>query len=115
MEFVAVSTTDEMVGAGLEEMLVVIGAPVICPVSFELICPLSFVMRVPLARGLATRTTNWTEPEVPALRVPMLQETTPLAGVPPPVDEKKVVFAGTVSETTTPVALALPVLAKEIV
>ncbi len=40
----------------------------------------------------------------------MFQVTTPPESVPPPVAETKVVFVGTVSETTTPVALALPVL-----
>ena len=67
-------------------------------------------MEVPLARGLATRTTIWTEPEAPAARLPTDQVTTPEARVPPAVAETKVVLAGTVSVITTPVALALPVL-----
>src|SRR3989449_7294895 len=70
-------------------------------------------MEVPLARGLATRTTNWTEPVAPAARLPGDQVTTPLASVPPAVAETKVVLAGTVSVRTTPVALALPVLRSE--
>src|SRR5438093_13125415 len=70
-------------------------------------------MEVPLARGLATRTTIWTEPEAPAARLPGDQVTTPEARVPPAVAETKVVLAGTVSVRTTPVALALPVLRSE--
>ncbi len=70
-------------------------------------------MTVPFASGELAFTTSCTEPEVPALRVPMLQETTPLARVPPPVAETNVVFVGTVSLITVFVALALPVFEYE--
>src|SRR5262245_44023534 len=59
------------------------------------------------------RTTIWTEPLAPAARLPGDQVTTPPESVPPPVAETKVVLAGTVSVTTAPVALALPVLDRE--
>ena len=65
---------------------------------------------VPLARGLATRTTSWTDPEAPATRLPMVQVTVPPDGAPPPVAETNEVLLGRVSVMTTPVALALPVL-----
>src|SRR2546428_6943482 len=70
-------------------------------------------MEVPLARGLATRTTIWTEPEAPAARLPGDQVTTPLARVPPGVAETKVVLAGTVSVRTTSVGWAWPVFDYE--
>src|SRR3989442_1002001 len=70
-------------------------------------------MEVPLARGLATRTTIWTEPEAPAARLPGDQVTTPEARVPPAEAETKVVLAGTVSVRTMPGALALTALTSE--
>src|SRR2546428_362032 len=54
-------------------------------------------MVVPVARGLATRTTIWTEPVAPAARLPTDQVTTPEARVPAGVAETKVVLAGTES------------------
>jgi len=38
----------------------------------------------------------------------MFQVTTPAASVPPPVADTKLVFAGTVSLITTPVAIGIP-------
>jgi hypothetical protein len=73
------------------------------------------VMMVPLASGLATRTTSCKVPDAPAARVPTFQVTTDPDSVPPPVAETKVVFAGRVSVTTTPVALPVPVLPPTIV
>src|SRR5438093_5854227 len=67
------------------------------------------VMTVPFGRGLVTCTTSWTDEDEPAFSDPMFQVTTPAASVPPPVAETNVVFAGTVSVMTTPLALALPV------
>src|SRR5213593_1224046 len=67
------------------------------------------VITVPLASGLLTRTTSWTDPDPPALTAPMFQVTTPAASVPPAVAETKTVFAGSGSLRTTPVALLVPV------
>src|SRR2546425_192229 len=63
-------------------------------------------MEVPLARGVATCTTIWTEPEAPAARLPTDQVTAPLARVPPAGAGTKVGLAGTGSGVTTPGALA---------
>ncbi len=68
-------------------------------------------MTVPFASGVLTRTTSCCVPEAPAASVPRFQVTIPPASVPPPVADTNVVFAGTVSETTTPVAASVPVLA----
>src|SRR5258706_580713 len=70
-------------------------------------------MTVPLGRGLQTRTTSCTEPEAPAFSVPTLQVTIPAEAVPPPVADTNVVLAGSVSLSTTPEALALPVFAYD--
>ena len=72
-------------------------------------------MMVPLGSGLATCTTSCTEPDAPAASGPMVQVTTPPASVPPPVADTYVVFTGTVSVITTPVALAFPVFEYVIV
>ena len=66
------------------------------------------VMTVPLASGLLTRTTSWTDPDVPAFTLPTFQFTTPPEGVPPAVADTNVVLAGSVSLITTPVALLVP-------
>src|SRR6266850_7810574 len=65
-------------------------------------------MTVPFASGLATCTTTCTDPDDAAFNAPMFQVTTPADSVPPAVAETNVVFAGTVSAITTPLALALP-------
>src|SRR6185503_9178814 len=62
------------------------------------------LITVPLVRGLATRTVIWPDPEAPAARIPRRQVTSPLARVPPPVDETKLVLAGTPSDRMTFVA-----------
>src|SRR3989442_82804 len=66
-------------------------------------------MTGPFGRGLATRTTSWTDEDEPAFSAPMFPGTTPAAIVPPPGADTKVVVAGIVSVITTPLALALPV------
>ena len=68
-------------------------------------------MTVPLVSGLATLTTSCTEPEPPAARAPIDQVTTPPDSAPPPVADMNVVFAGTVSDSTTSVAPEFPVFA----
>ena len=68
------------------------------------------VIRSPFGSGLFTRTTSCTEPDPPAASTPMFQVTTPAATEPPAVADTNVVLAGRVSRTTTPVALAVPVL-----
>src|SRR5437667_191631 len=100
----------EIARTGADETVVVIAAPLTGPVSFELMLYVPFVISVPLAIGEPTVTTSCTEPDPPAASAPMFQVTTPPASAPPPVADAKVVFAGTVSVTTTPVALAFPVL-----
>jgi len=65
---------------------------------------------VQIGSGLFTRTTICTEPDPPAVSVPMFQVTTPAARTPPAVADTNAVFAGRVSRTATPVALAVPVL-----
>src|SRR5574341_1620693 len=95
---------------GAEATVVVIAAPVTGAVWSESIDGAPLVIRVPLASGLATRMTIWTEPEAPASSGPMVQVTVPAAYVPPPVADTKVVFAGTGAVRTAPLAAALPVL-----
>ena len=64
---------------------------------------------MPLASGAFTLTTSVTVPETPAARLPMLQVTMPPAGTPGTDAETKVVFAGSGSLITTPVAFSFPV------
>ncbi len=87
---------------------VVMTVPATADVSLLSMLYEPFVMVVPFARGLATRTTICTEPEDEIGSVPMFQVTTPPESVPPRVAETNVVFAGTVSVMTTPVASAVP-------
>src|SRR5713101_817798 len=63
-------------------------------------------MTVPFASGLAACTTICTDEDDPAFSAPMFQVTTPAATLPPAVADTKVVFAGTVSVITTPLASA---------
>src|SRR5258706_342910 len=70
-------------------------------------------MTVPLVRELPTWTTSCAEPEAQAFSAPRLQVTTPPVTVPPPVADTNVVLAGSVSLSTTPEALALPVFAYD--
>src|SRR6267143_1522990 len=99
----------EIVRTGEDETVVVMAAPANGVVSLESMLKAPLVMTVPLGSGLATCTTSCTEPEPPAARAPMFQVTTPAARAPPAVAETNVVFAGTVSVITTPVAPAVPV------
>src|SRR5436189_289339 len=84
--------------------------PLTGAVSTELMLKALLVITVPLASGVLTRTTSWTEPEAPAASEPIDQVTTPAASEPPPVTDTNVVFAGTVSDRITPVAPEFPVL-----
>jgi len=99
----------ETFSTGEDETVVVTGAPATGAVSFESIVYEPFVMTVPFASGLFTRTTSCTEDDTAVLRAPIVQVTMPPASVPPPVADTKVVFAGTASETMTPVAFSFPV------
>src|SRR5712692_605858 len=97
-----------MVRIGADITVVVTGGPASAPVSLLTMAYEALVMRMPLARGEATRTTSWTDPEAPAAREAIDQETVEPERVPPPVALTKEVLAGTVSLITTPVAPALP-------
>ena len=99
----------EMFSTGLEVTVVVASGPVCGRISLLSMVQPVLVITVPLASGLLTRTTSWTDPEPPALTAPMFQVTTPAASVPPAVAETKTVFAGSGSLRTTPVALLVPV------
>src|SRR6267378_2440253 len=103
----------EMLSTGAEVTVVVIEAPATGRVSLLSMLYVPLVMTVPLARGEVTCTTSCTEPDAPTARAPMFQVTTPPASVPPPVADTNVVFAGTVSAITTPVALAFPLFEYE--
>src|SRR5882672_11526544 len=94
---------------GLDDTVVVIAAPAVGAVSLQSMLYVPLVISVPFASGLVTATTSWTDADAPDASPPMFQVTTPAASVPPPVALTKLVFAGTVSAITTPVALALPV------
>src|SRR2546426_10873182 len=98
----------ETFSPGVDVTVVVAAAPATGAVSFESIWYEPFVMTVPFASGLFTRTTSCTQDDTPVLRAPIVQVTIPPATVPPPVADTKVVFAGTASETTTPVAFSFP-------
>src|SRR4029077_16451236 len=99
----------EIVSTGEDETVVVMAAPATGVVSLLSTLYVPLVITVPFASGEATCTTSCTEPDPPTARAPRFQVTTPAASVPPPVADTNVVFAGTVSLITTPVALALPV------
>src|SRR5882672_5425530 len=99
----------ERVRTGRDETVVAIAVPARGAVSLLSMLYVALVITVPFARGLATCTTSCTEPDAPAASAPMFQVTTPAASVPPAVADTNVVFAGTVSVMTTPVALAFPV------
>src|SRR5437870_4919903 len=94
---------------GADETVVVIDAPLVGAVSLLSMLYVPLVMTVPFASGLVTATTTCTLEDAPAASAPMFQVTTPAASVPPPVADTKLVFTGTVSMITAPVALALPV------
>src|SRR5216117_3800570 len=100
----------DTVRTGAEVTVVVMAAPLTGAVSTESMLKVLSVITVPLASGVLTRTTSWTDPEAPAASEPIDQATTPAESEPPPVADTNVVFAGTVSDRITPVAPALPVL-----
>src|SRR5438093_716276 len=100
----------DRVRTGAEVTLVVAFGPVCGSDSLLSMVHPVLVITVPLASGLFTFTTSWTEPEDPALTLPTFQVTTPAARVPPAVADTKLVFAGTVSVITTPLAFAVPLL-----
>src|SRR6266581_8981979 len=98
----------EMLSTGVEVTVVVSAAPFTGAASFDVSVYDPLVITVPFASGELTLTTSCTDVDVPAFSAPMFQVTTPPASVPPPVADTKLVFAGTVSVITTPVALAFP-------
>src|SRR5256712_292793 len=98
-----------MVRTGRDDTVVVIAVPATGAVSLPSMLNVALVITVPFANGAATCTTSCTDAELPAFTAPMFQVTTPAARVPPPVADTKVVFPGTVSVITTPVAPAVPV------
>ena len=67
------------------------------------------VITMPLASGESTRTVRVTEPETPALTLPMFQVTTPPATPPDAEADTNVVLAGSGSRRITPVAFEVPV------
>src|SRR5882672_3021851 len=97
-----------MVRIGSEVTVVVIAPPATATVSLLSMAYDPLVMSVPLGSGLATCTTICTEPDDPAFKAPMFQVTTPPASAPPPVADTKLVFVGTVSVMTTPLAFSFP-------
>ena len=99
----------ERVRIGEEDTVVVIAVPATGAVSLLSMLKVALVTTVPFGSGLATCTTICTDPEAPAFRAPMVQVTTPADTLPPPVADTKLVFPGTVSVITTPLALAFPV------
>src|SRR5437879_4701940 len=98
----------DRVSTGAEVTVVVAFGPVCGSDSLLSIVQPVLVMTVPLASGLLTRATSWTEPETPAFTLPGFQVTTPAASVPPAVADTNVVVAGSGSLSTTPVALLVP-------
>src|SRR5438093_271130 len=94
---------------GADVTVVVMTTPLTGAVSVESMLYVPSVMTVPFARGLLTLTVSVTEPEPPAASAPIDQVTTPAESDPPPVAETNVVLAGTVSDSTTPVAPEFPV------
>src|SRR3989442_10167024 len=100
----------DTVRTGAEVRVVVMAAPVTGDVSAASMLKVLLVITVPLASGVLTRTTSWTDPEAPAAREPIDQVTTPAESEPPPVADTNVVLAGTVSLITRLVAPAFPVL-----
>src|SRR5438093_1240028 len=112
MLFVAVTAAGAAAVVGrrsvVEGKFVVASGPVCGRISLLSMVQPVLVITVPLASGVLTDTTSWTEPEAPEVTVPRFQVTTPAASAPPPVAPTKVVPAGRASEITTPVASALP-------
>src|SRR5262249_26180824 len=99
----------EMFSVGDELIVVVIAAPAVGGVSFEMRIKSGLVRTVPFGSGLLVLTTSCTELEAAADSPTMFQFATPAPSVPPPVADTNEVLAGIVSAMTTPVALAFPV------
>src|SRR6267378_2144337 len=99
----------EMLSTGADVTVVVAAAPATGAVSLLSMSYVPFVITVPFRSGLVTCTTSCTDPDAPAATRPRFQVTTPPDSSPPAVADTNVVFPGTVSLITTPVALALPV------
>src|SRR5258706_278311 len=97
-----------MISTGLDATVVVIVAPAVAAVSLQPMLYFFLMIRRPPRSALFPSTTLSPSADAPAARFPMFQVTTPAASVPPPVALTKLVFAGTVSLITTPVALELP-------
>src|SRR3989442_619530 len=97
-----------MVRTGAEVTVVVIDGPVSVAISLQAPVCAPLVIVVPFASGLATLTTIWTDPLLPAFRAPIAQVTEPAPAAPPPVALTKVVFAGSPAVISTPLALAVP-------
>src|SRR6266487_4637916 len=98
----------EIARTGTDDTVVVITAPATGAVSLLSTPYVALLITVPFASGLAACTIICTDEDAPAFSAPMFQVTTPADRVPPAVADTKVVFAGTVSVITTPLALALP-------
>src|SRR5436309_1478192 len=94
---------------GADETVVGAIPPATGAVSFESMPYVALLMTVPLASGLATCTTSWTDEDEIGRASWRERVKTSAASVPTPVTDTNVVFAGMVSLVTTPLALALPV------
>src|SRR5712692_11333837 len=79
---------------GDDVTVVVASGPVCASDSLLAIVQPMLVMTVPFASGTFTLTTSCTDPETPALTLPMFHVTTPAESVPPPVADTNVVLAG---------------------
>src|SRR3989338_2919750 len=93
---------------GADVTVVVASGPVCGSDSLLSIVHPVLVITVPFARGLFTLTTSCTDPDTPAFTAPRLHVRTPPASVPPPAAATTVVFAGSGSWSTPPVALFVP-------
>src|SRR5437870_1477887 len=103
----------EIARTGDDDTVVVITAPATGAVSLLSMLSVEFVINVPFASGLVTCTTTWTTADAPALTLPMVLLISPADRLPPAVADTKVVFAGTVSAITTPLAFADPVFEND--
>src|SRR2546425_1499841 len=99
----------EMPRTGAELTVVFASGPVWASDWLLTIVQPVFTITVPFARGTLTRTVRVTEPETPALTLPMFQVTTPPARAPDAEAETNVVLAGSGSRRITPVAFEVPV------
>src|SRR5437773_10880095 len=98
----------EMLITGADVTVVVASGPGCGRASFVSMVQPVLVITVPLGSGLFTFTTSCTDPDAPVPTAPMFQVMTPPDSDPPAVAETKVVFAGSGSAITVPVALLVP-------